>query len=52
MVQIICDNIHKKLIVLRWPLPLPQLSFSSGSIQAASTARPGNKHNTIIIYVT
>jgi len=53
MVQSICDDNHTAAdgIQVATP-PFTAHSFSSGSIQAASSARPGNKRNMIFTYVT
>jgi len=53
MVQNICDNSHTEAdgIKVATP-PFTAHSFSSGSIQAASSVKAGNKLNTMFTYVT
>ena len=49
----VCDNSHTESDGIKVAIPpFRAHSFSSGSIQAASSARPGNKRNMILTYVT
>jgi hypothetical protein len=53
MAQRICDNSHTEADGIKVTNPFfTAHSFSSGSIQAVSAARQGNKRNTILTYVT
>jgi hypothetical protein len=53
MVQRIYDNSHSEADGINVASsPVIAHSFSSGNIQAVSEAKPGNKRNTILTYVT